>query len=127
MKKIIFVDDSATVLMSVDMATQDLVANGTISIETYVNPEDVLKDIQNGKEFDLLITDINMPQMNGFDLCLKVREMAFAKSKPILALTTENTPDMKTQGKQSGINGWITKPFTNEKIVMAIKRVLRIR
>ena len=124
-KKVIFVDDSATVLMSVDMATKELVENGIIEVETYSNPEELLADIQGGKEFDLLITDINMPQLNGFELAKEVKKVA--KAKPIIALTTESSSDMKMQGKEVGIIGWITKPFAEGKVVMAIKRVLRIR
>ena len=124
-KKVIFVDDSATVLMSVDMATKELVSNNIIEVETYNNPAELLEDIQNGKEFDLLITDINMPQLNGFDLVKSIRGLNI--KKPILALTTENTPSMKMEGKEAGINGWVTKPFTATKVIMAIKRVLKIR
>jgi len=124
-KKVIFVDDSATVLMSVDMATEELVNSGIIEVETYSNPEEFLKDVQNGKSFDLLITDINMPQMSGFDLAKNLRQTGI--KQPMLALTTENTSEMKMEGKKSGINGWVTKPFTANKVVMAIKRVLKIR
>ena len=124
-KTVIFVDDSATVLMSVDMATQELVDKGYIQIQTYNNPTEFLEDVKNGKIFDLLITDINMPQMSGFALSKAIRDLG--KKQPILALTTENTPAMKLEGKEAGINGWVTKPFTENKVVMAIKRVLKIR
>jgi len=124
-KKVIFVDDSATVLMSVDMATEELVSNGTIEVETYSNPEILLEDIKNGKDYDLLVTDINMPQLSGFELAIEVKKIN--KTKPIIALTTENTSDMKMKGKEAGIIGWITKPFSEGKVIMAIKRVLRIR
>ena len=118
MKKVIFVDDSQTVLMSVDMATESLVSSGIIEVETYNNPLELLQEIKNGKTFDLLITDVNMPQMSGFEFATKVK--LIVPNKPILALTTENTPQMKMQGKQSGINGWVTKPFSGDKVVMAI-------
>ena len=124
-KKVIFVDDSATVLMSVDMATQDLVAAGVIEVETYNNPETLIEDVKNGKDYDLIVTDINMPQLNGFELTVELKKLR--KSKPIIALTTENTSEMKIKGKEAGIIGWITKPFSEGKVIMAIKRVLRIR
>ena len=123
-KKIIFIDDSATVLMSVEMAMEPLVSSGIVSIECYDNPLDALEIIKNN-QYDLIVTDINMPQMSGFDFIKSLRGGGI--KVPALALTTENTPQMKQQGKAVGINGWITKPFSNEKIQMAVKRVLRIR
>ena len=126
-KKVILVDDSATVIMSANMALDGLVNSGIIEFDTYTNPLELIEDIENGKVYDLLITDINMPQMNGFDLTKKMKSISSVKAKPIIALTTESSPAMKAQGKAAGLVGWITKPFTNEKLIMGLKRVLRIR
>jgi len=123
-KKILFVDDSATVLMSVEMALEDLVENGTLAIECFDNPLEAL-DLVDSNSYDLIVTDINMPQMSGFNFVKNIRAKGI--KTPALALTTENTPTMKQEGKSVGINGWITKPFSNDKIQMAVKRVLRIR
>ena len=123
-KKVMFVDDSQTVIMSVEMAMDELVKDGTVTIECYDNPLNAV-DAAVNKSYDLIITDINMPQMSGFDFVKEIR--ASGSKVPVLALTTENTPQMKQEGKSVGINGWITKPFSNEKIIMAVKRVLRIR
>ena len=123
-KKVMFVDDSQTVIMSVEMAMDELVKDGTVAIECYDNPLNAV-DAAVNKSYDLIITDINMPQMSGFDFVKEIR--ASGSKVPVLALTTENTPQMKQEGKSVGINGWITKPFSNEKIIMAVKRVLRIR
>jgi len=124
-KKIIFVDDSETILLSVKIATEELVNSGIIKIETYNNPLEFLDHIKNGKDYDLLVTDINMPQMSGFELSRNIRKLG--EKQPILALTTENTPDMKIKGKKAGIGGWIVKPFCEDNIIVAIKRILRIR
>lgn len=126
-KKIIMVDDSATVLMTAEMALEDLVANGVFELITYDNPQTALEDVQNGLMYDLCITDINMPQMSGFDLATALKATPSVKAKPIIALTTENSPEMKAKGKSVGLVGWLTKPFTNDKLVMAVKRILRIR
>lgn len=126
-KKIILVDDSATVLMTAEMALDDLISNGTIELVTYDNPEVALEDVKNGLVYDLWITDINMPQMSGFDLAKNLKSISSVQKKPIIALTTENSPEMKSKGKAIGLVGWLTKPFTNEKLVMAIKRILRLR
>ena len=96
-KKVIFIDDSATVLMSVEMAMEDL-ANSGVGFDAYDNPIEALEVIKNEK-FDLIITDINMPQMSGFDLIKILRDSGI--KTPALALTTENTPQMKQEGKVS--------------------------
>lgn len=126
-KKVVFVDDSSTVLMTAEMACENLVATGVIEIKTYSNPLDVIEDVNNGMVYDMLITDINMPQMEGFELAKILKSTPSVKAKPIIALTTENTPAMKAKGKSVGLVGWISKPFTNEKLLVGIKRILRIR
>jgi two-component system chemotaxis response regulator CheY len=126
-KKVVLVDDSAAVLMIADEALEDLVEAGVIEFTTYDNPENVLSDVKNGMVFDLLITDINMPQMTGFDLISQIKRIPAVKAKPTIALTTENSPDMKSQGKKVGLVGWLTKPFSDDKLQMSIKRVLRIK
>lgn len=127
MKKVIFVDDSRTVLASVELAVEDLVNSNVIDFVTYENPLKLLEDVQNNViTYDLLFTDINMPQMNGLELSQKLKSIESVRQKPILALTTENSAEIKQTGKQIGIAGWVVKPFSNEKIVLAIKKVLGV-
>ena len=126
-KKIILVDDSSVVLMTAQVALDDLMKSGDIELVTYSNPDVMLKDVKEGLVYDLLITDINMPQMNGFELATALKAVESIKAKPIIALTTENSPQMKAKGKEVGLVGWITKPFTNEKLILAIERILRLR
>jgi len=126
-KKLIVVDDSSTVLMTAEMALENLISQGVIELETFENPEVALQRVNDGMIYDLCITDINMPQMSGFELAKSLKAIASVKAKPIIALTTENSPEMKAEGKAIGMVGWLTKPFTNDKLVMAIKRILRIR
>ncbi|WP_294946950.1 response regulator [Sulfurivirga sp.] len=126
-KKVVLVDDSKTVLMTAELALKPLVDAGHIEIITYEDPTVALEAIKNGLAFDLLLTDINMPQMNGLDFARQVKAMPEMRLKPILAFTTENAPEMVQQGKQIGLAGWVVKPFAPEKLQMAIKRVLRIR
>jgi len=126
-KKIIIVDDSSTVLMTAEMALEGLLSNGLIELRTFDNPLNLIDEIENGLTYDLCITDINMPQMNGFDLTKTLKLYPTLKGKPIIALTTENSPEMKAHGKSVGLIGWLTKPFTSEKLIMSIRRILRIR
>lgn len=124
-KKIVFVDDSKTVLATVQYAVEELVEGGVIEFSTYINPVEFLELVKNGSvSYDLLFTDINMPQMSGLDLSRALKSIDTLKQKPIIALTTENSTEIKQIGKEIGIAGWIVKPFDEEKIVKAIKKIL---
>lgn len=124
-KKVVFVDDSKAILASVEFAVEELVNSGKIEFQTYIDPSELFEKIQNNEvSYDLLFTDINMPQMNGFDLAQKLKAIPQLKQKPIIALTTENSNEMKVKGKQIGIAGWITKPFNEAKVVGAVQKVL---
>ncbi|QOY53367.1 response regulator [Candidatus Sulfurimonas baltica] len=126
-KKIIIVDDSKTILATAEMALESLVSDGSIVLKTYVNPAE-LRDALIGatEDYDLLISDINMPQLNGLDLAAELKQTANFKSKPILILTTESSAEMKMKGKEIGVTGWLVKPFSDEKLIKAIKMVLGI-
>ena len=125
-KKVVCVDDSATVHLSLEDAMSDLIGSGAIERIEYTNPVEFLNDVKRGFTYDLAILDINMPQMNGLDLAKELKAIASVRTKPILALTTESSPEMKKKGKEVGLTGWISKPFSKEKVVMALKRVLRL-
>jgi two-component system chemotaxis response regulator CheY len=126
-KRVVLVDDSQTVHLSLEMAVEELVESKSIEKVSYTNPLELIEDVKSGFDYDLCITDINMPEMNGLDLTKFLKSYPTTKLKPILALTTESSPEIKKQGKEAGLTGWITKPFSSQKVVMAIKRVLRIR
>jgi two-component system chemotaxis response regulator CheY len=73
---------------------------------------------------DLIITDLNMPVMDGITLIQNVRKQPGMKSKPILMLTTEGLATKKEQGKAAGATGWIVKPFDPEKLLQTVAKVL---
>jgi two-component system chemotaxis response regulator CheY len=73
---------------------------------------------------DLVLTDQNMPVMDGFTLIKKLRLMNSYKNVPILILTTESSDEMKMQGKAAGANGWIVKPFDPERLVNVVQKVI---
>jgi len=126
-KRVILVDDSKTVIATAQMALEELVANGTLDFKSYLDPTEFLAHSQSGAaEFDLLISDINMPQMSGLDLVAQVKQNPVLKTKPVLILTTESSAEMKQQGKDLGVTGWMVKPFSDEKLVKSIKMVLGI-
>jgi two-component system chemotaxis response regulator CheY len=73
---------------------------------------------------DLVITDLNMPVMDGITLIQNLRKQPAMKSKPILMLTTEGLAAKKEQGKAAGATGWIVKPFDPEKLLQTVAKVL---
>jgi len=126
MKKLVFVDDSKTVLLTAQMALQSLSNDKKIELFTFENPLEFIEKVNDGFVYDLLITDINMPQMNGLDMVKKLHENPDLELKPTLVLTTETSLEKKKEARKLGISGWVTKPFTPDKLLMAIKRVLRV-
>ncbi|MCP4992635.1 MAG: response regulator [Gammaproteobacteria bacterium] len=76
------------------------------------------------EEFDLVITDVNMPNMDGITLIAELRKLSNFRFTPLLMLTTESSPDKKQQGKEAGATGWIVKPFNPDQLLATIKKVL---
>lgn len=126
-KKVILVDDSRAVVATAELALDGLIGNGTIEFASYLNPIELLAALKNGSEnFDLLISDVNMPEMNGLDLARSIKSDDRYKNKPIIILTTESSEQMKITGKEIGVTGWMVKPFNDEKLVKSIKMVLGV-
>ncbi|PZX11356.1 two-component system chemotaxis response regulator CheY [Palleronia aestuarii] len=75
---------------------------------------------------DVIITDINMPRLDGFGVIEAVRESEDAGSVPILVLSTESGAEMKDRARRSGATGWIVKPFDDARLISAIRRVARV-
>jgi len=76
-----------------------------------------------GKAIDLVITDINMPNLDGIGLIKALREKPEFRSTPILILTTESNDEKKAEGRQAGATGWIVKPFEPEKLLKVVQKV----
>ncbi len=126
-KRVIIVDDSRGIVAAAELAVDDMITDGTIDFKSYTNPAELLELLQSGAEnFDLLISDVNMPQMNGLDLARALKADSRYATKPIIILTTESSDEMKMTGKQIGVTGWMVKPFSNEKIVKSIKMILGV-
>jgi len=81
-------------------------------------------DFAKANEVDLVLTDVNMPRMDGITLVRELRELASYKFTPMLVLTTEAGSDTKQRGRQAGATGWIVKPFSPEQLLATIARVL---
>lgn len=76
------------------------------------------------RKVDLVIADVNMPNMDGISLVKSLRTLDAYRFTPILMLTTESQEDMRTKGKRAGATGWIVKPFNPEQLVNVVKKVL---
>ncbi|MDT8404579.1 response regulator [Sulfuriflexus sp.] len=81
-------------------------------------------NIAKSNKFNLVITDVNMPNMDGITLTRELRALPSYKFVPILTLTTESSTDKKMAGKQAGATGWIVKPFNPEQLLATVKKVL---
>jgi two-component system chemotaxis response regulator CheY len=119
-KTILAVDDSASIRQ---MVAFTLKGAGYEVIEA-VDGQDAL-DKANSHKINLVLTDINMPRMDGFQLLESLRKLATYKSIPILMLTTESAGEMKAKGKAAGATGWLVKPFDPKSLLEVIGKVIK--
>ncbi len=117
-KKILAVDDSKTMREMVQFTLKD----AGYDVQEAEDGQAALKVVA-GTKFDGVITDLNMPNMNGFELIRALRANPNYKFTPILMLTTEGDAAKKEEGKAAGATGWIVKPFNPEKLVEVVKKV----
>ena len=117
-KKIMTVDDSSSVRQMVGFTLKEA---GYDVVEA-VDGKDALKQLSS--PVDMIITDLNMPNMDGLELIRQVRTMSSYKFTPIVMLTTESQTEKKQAGKQAGATGWIVKPFKPEQLLGVVKKVL---
>lgn len=120
MATILVVDDSETLRNQIKMALE----GGGFKVIEGVDGQDGLDKIEKNLDICLILCDVNMPRMDGLTMCQKLSENPKHKKIPILMLTTEASPEMKTKAKAAGVIAWITKPFVESKLVDVIKKVL---
>lgn len=115
---VLAIDDSRTMRTMLEMAlkqsgfTVQLAEDGQLGLETlsHFSP-------------DVIVTDLNMPVLDGFGVIKGVRANACFSTTPVLVLTTESAPELKQRARNAGATGWIVKPFDKEKLANAIRRV----
>jgi len=117
-QSVLAVDDSKTMR---DMLSFTLTQAGYKVVEA-TDGNDALKKSRT-QDFDLVITDVNMPGMDGISLVKELRGSGAYRTTPILVLTTEADREKKDEGRAAGATGWIVKPFNPEKLLQTVKKV----
>lgn len=120
MKTIMLVDDSTTLLLTVS----HILTTASYGVETAASGEAAMAKFSTGIKVDLLITDLNMPGMNGIELIKLVRELPQYRFIPILFLTTESQQGRRAEAKKAGASGWIVKPATGVELLKTIRLVM---
>jgi two-component system chemotaxis response regulator CheY len=119
-RKILIVDDSESM--------REVIASGLetsgFDVIKGINGEDGLKRLRSIDYADLIITDLNMPVMDGITFLKEVRKDKVYKFIPVIILTTESQETKKQEAKNAGATGWIIKPFSKEKLVTVIKKII---
>lgn len=117
--RVLVVDDSVSIRQMVEMTLRSadfdvtLAEDGQHALEVCMN-----------KTFDFVLTDQNMPRMDGISLVRALRTKSAFQRTPILMLTTESGDDMKQQGRAAGATGWMVKPFDPDKLISVISKLM---
>ncbi|PIF03662.1 MAG: response regulator [Arcobacter sp.] len=118
---ILYVDDSPTIREMIESSLMEL---GYMNIQGAEDGIEALA-LTTEEEYDFIITDINMPNMDGLTLIQKLRNRLDYASTPIMVLTTEWSPQMKRKGREVGATSWIVKPFDTELLHNAILETIK--
>ncbi len=120
MKRILTVDDSASVRQMVSFTLR----NAGYEVVEAVDGKDGLGKAS-GEKFDLIVTDLNMPNMDGTQMIAAVRKLPACAFVPILMLTTESQAEKKDAARKAGATGWIVKPFNAEQLIAVIQKLVK--
>ena len=120
MKKILSVDDSASVRQMVSFTLR----KAGYEMGEACDGRDALTKARQQK-FDMIITDLNMPNLDGIQLIAALRSLQGYAFIPILMLTTESQPEKKDAGRKAGATGWIVKPFNGDQLLSVVEKLVR--
>lgn len=118
--KILVVDDSKTIRMSMS----EILGRLGYDIEVAASGEEAVQIVDGGLAAKLVITDYNMPGMNGIELIQELRKKPKYRFGPILVLTTETQNDLRQLAKKAGATGWLVKPVNAGQLVEVVKQVM---
>lgn len=120
MKAILTVDDSASMRQMVSFVLR----GGGYEVVEAVDGLDALSKMT-GRELHLILTDINMPRMDGLEFTRQLRKILEYKFIPVILLTTESHADKKQEARAAGATAWIVKPFQPDQLLAVVKKVMR--
>ena len=116
---LLIVDDSTSMRQMVAFA----LSSGGFTVQEAEDGQAAL-DIAKTKRFDAVLTDVNMPRMDGIELIRNLRQLPEYKFTPLLMLTTESGTSKKQEGRAAGATGWLVKPFDPEQLLATVRKVL---
>jgi two-component system, chemotaxis family, chemotaxis protein CheY len=119
MAKVLVVDDSSTVRDEV----AGFLKNNGLDVATAVDGRDGLAKLRADSGIKLIVSDVNMPNMDGLTMVEKIRSELANQSVNVIMLTTESSPAMKERGKAAGVKGWIVKPFKGDAVIATFKKL----
>lgn len=119
-KTALIVDDSPTMRQMVAFT----LTNAGFTVVEAQDGRDAVNKVGGGRKMDVVVTDLNMPEMDGIALIKELRKLSAFRFTPILMLTTESAAEKKQAGKEAGATGWIVKPFNPEILLKTIAKVL---
>ena len=119
MHTILAVDDSPSMRQMVSFTLK----NAGFNVVEAVDGQDAYEK-STQRDYNLVLTDQNMPRMDGLALIKQLRELPTYAKTPILMLTTESSDEMKAKGRAAGANGWLVKPFDPQRLIEVVKKVI---
>ncbi|HDT5861296.1 TPA: response regulator [Aeromonas hydrophila subsp. hydrophila] len=118
-KTVLIVDDSATIRQVVGMTLK----GAGYEVMEACDGKDALKKLD-GKKINLIISDVNMPNMDGISFVKEAKKLASYKSTPVIMLTTESQDSKKQEGQAAGAKAWVVKPFQPDQMLAAVAKLI---
>lgn len=122
MKKILCVDDSDTILTQL----KSLFEPNGFQVIPASDGFSGLEMLRSHPDVSMIICDVNMPELDGLSMCEKIKEEKLVRGIPIVMLTTETNVELKSRGRAAGVLGWINKPYSSEKLLAAVNKLLAV-
>ncbi len=120
-KNILIVDDSKPTRLSISIPLKQR----GYSCSEASNPRQAMDLIKNNKKFDLIITDLHMPEISGIELIQEIRKNPEYKSSPVIIMSVESLEEIKKEAKKVGVKAWMTKPVKPDQVPAVVEKVLK--
>jgi len=121
MPRILVVDDSATMIMNLSHILRD----AGYDVETALDGREGITKLMGGARFSLILTDLNMPELDGIEFIQEARKLAPTRFTPIVVLTTETGGRKRDAARAAGASGWLTKPAAPNQLLAVLRQLCR--